>query len=561
MEKTSLNHFATDLNKRLTGCSPLEISGELLRTELTDKQDSMAALQSVYDEFESKEALEEALVKPIFFSLADLLCDDSRVKKYVDLRKTGLSPSRIINECQVFSYDGEMIQTEEAANQQRLAEHDKEQHREVTGTYEERRKKYDNPARRKSYKNDKTHDEYTGEKCKKSCGYDTDHIVPISKIEGELSRSIALQDDDIKAAINLDDNLAITSSQINRSKRDDTNEEFVNSDKPVAHKQDKKTIQTMIDKGKNARKSVENKANKRVSKNILTNKNGVTKTMATGAATAAGSQAIGTAVILVLKPLYFEISDMVKNGVAANTVHQDTLGAFKERMDRAKDYVLNNLQSDFFKELKKFISNFVNFVVNAIFQAFVGLLRSFLSIITRGIKALCDAFKTLRNPNLSEAEKADAITKIFSAVVVFVIGSYIDSAVLGAIGVPEMLRTPVKLALTSIVSGLVIYLLDKVDLFSVKDEKRLARVREVFDLRIAELKGKIDIFDHEAMAILTQHELEFRTLMAAANSKLSKGDLLESDLRSLSNFFKVNLKIRSDNEFMHLLETTNSLRI
>ena len=142
---------------------------------------------------------------------------------------------------------------------------------------------------------------------------------------------------------------------------------------------------------------------------------------------------------------------------------------------------------------------FLNLLLNGIVNAFVGLLKKILQVIMEGFTAIVESIKIMMKPanEVSPAQKADAITKLLATTVITFLGTYFEQSILGFMnGTPlEFLKDIIIMMLTGIASTLVVWLLDQMDLFSVKGEKRLARVKEIFELRIETIKKNTDIFE------------------------------------------------------------------
>jgi len=103
-EKYIIKELSFDtMMDELNGTSPLNMSKKLIEYELYDQQDSLDILNQIYKEFDSKDNVIDNLVNPMLLNLADGLV------KHPDLngtfRKTNITPSRLVNEVNAFSYE------------------------------------------------------------------------------------------------------------------------------------------------------------------------------------------------------------------------------------------------------------------------------------------------------------------------------------------------------------------------------------------------------------------------------------------------------------------------
>lgn len=363
---------------------------------------------------------------------------------------------------------------------------------------------------------------------------ETDHGVPLEKCFNQSKNNMGLSTDDIKRITNQNYNFALTSREINNAKRAMSNSQFIKlQEKRKAQgknyiKLSEETKRNLLAMEKSAQKAIKKEINATVIKNLMGK--GVTsrnerkeairkKEEGKGAkltkeeflatdcelarkkaariheanAKLAGKQtmeyALGSAILFVFKPLYFEIKDGIiygfMNGVNADTYKE----AFAIRFQRVKDYVLEQFSSikDLFHSSLKLLENFISSLVEGIIGMFVGIFRNILKIIKEGIKAIIEIWPVLfgkNSKNMTNAQKGDAILKILGGTVVVVLGTMIDQILKSnAALIPENLRFAVSTLLTGVASILVFYILEEADLFNVKEDKRNARVFEVLEGR------------------------------------------------------------------------------
>ncbi|MCT8988497.1 hypothetical protein [Shewanella phaeophyticola] len=290
-----------------------------------------------------------------------------------------------------------------------------------------------------------------------------------------------------------------------------------------------------------------------------------------GEALKAGSKAkdelvdagIGELIILVVKAVSFELKDMFQNGITHDTGCSSSIDAFSFRMKRALKYITRNLVNISLGSFKDAAMNFVKYLVNAIVDMFVGILKKALKIITEGFNAILASIKILLGES-SGAEKADAITKLLASTVVTYIGFAFEESVLGFINkLPfgDVLSDVVMVMFTGIASTVVVWLLDKMDLFSVKDEKRAARIKEIFDIRIRQIKENTDAFEAAALQTLTQQKLQFRRMAERMSLAIDSDKNVNASVYAMADFMKVDLEINTTDDFIALLVAQDSLEV
>ena len=110
--------------EQLKTVSPLESARLLQELELYDAKSSQEIIDEVYAEFEGNEHKVENIVVPVFTSIADGFLKKGVVGQ--SLRKKGLTATRIVNECQNFSYDKDVNVYSEVVKDQIIRENIKE---------------------------------------------------------------------------------------------------------------------------------------------------------------------------------------------------------------------------------------------------------------------------------------------------------------------------------------------------------------------------------------------------------------------------------------------------
>ena len=386
-----------------------------------------------------------------------------------------------------------------------------------------------------------------------------DHITPLAQTHKKYKDNYAIDDADIKRIVNEDYNFAMTAAEINdgRGKGGRTNKEYIQYckdkgipipaeqaekmikmqmksekaiekglnlavlrnllgkiDLPFIHKESKDILEKRIrdyekkhgklptdDKLESIVKRTELEKEKKIKelkKSQKEKQKKIVGTAAKNAAAQAGMQMIGNVVLFLIKPLYYEVSDMFSHGLTEGVGTESGKEALAIRFGRIKNYVIDHMKSmkglsiDVMQVLKDFLLALIEGIINM----FVGLLKRILKVIKEGIKIAAQSWEVLfgkEAKNTSAKEKGDAILKLIGA----------STATLCGIGVEHLLdelyaRLPLlpqdskivfSTMFTGIAAALVMYILDRADLFNVKKDQRDARIKEVFAERRKDIES------------------------------------------------------------------------
>lgn len=569
-----MNSFSDKVDE-LRNVSPLELPSKIQEIELHDRKEAQAVIDEINAEFEKQGNLVDEVVVPVFMSIADGLLESTAMTR--KLRKKGLTASRVVNECMAFSYD----QTEsivltpdgytEWKNVGDQTRADFRQFGEEERTdYNNNRAQFEDKDKLNAYKQRKfdeigdrinATDEYTGErnvyqykanpdarrsieKYKHDHQAVVDHIVPLKQIHEQFKGNYALTDEDIKNIANQDSNYALTSARINGGvgasgcggKFDKTNTEFV-EDQRQREKEGRPNLglseeakENMLQMERDAQKQINKDVNKAIGANIVGCGTGNTGMIwgktAKNAAKQSGHYVIGNVILFIIKPIYYEIADIFRNGLKEGVNADSNLQAFKIRFGRVKDYVMSNAKQLLKDNLWEFIKGFISSLIEGIISLFVGIFKQILKVIKEGIKIFVQAGKVLFGKDASRmttAEKGDAIIKILGGSVIAICGIGIE-ALLNKIGIGEPWSVVLSTMLSGIASTLFMLLLDRIDLFDVKEEKRRQRINEIFDLRIKDIQEKTQVFDAAAQEAIRSSYEKSQSFLATIEQSFANED-------------------------------------
>ena len=631
--------------EELEYASPLEISRLLQEMELYDEKTSQEVLDEVHEKFDSAEHLEDEVLKPVFMSVIDGLLEATSGGRAA--RKKGLTASRVVEECTSFSYDDlednhtnvngyteyKNINHDEIEYQVQLEKWkkdgkngDRPQYNgsvNSNSTQEYVRSNLEDSSAMNDYKEKQRHgekkikDEYTGkdnlyvsqnnmpdnyndETHRKQA--QPDHIVPLKQLHEQYKHNYAMDDSDLKRIANSESNLAITSAEINQVKRDMTNKQYIEWMDEHGKPLDENTKKIMLQKQKEATKSIESDVNKTVAKNLVGKgqvdekamKNAVNEfkenngqapteeqrnqieqnlikkktneirgTAVKNAAGQAKDYAVGNLILFIVKPIYYEISDIFKNGLKEGVGADSGSQALGIRFTRVKKYVMTHAKAFFGDSILDFVKGFVSSLIEGIISLFVGMLKQVLKILKEGVKILVGSVQILFGKNakaMSPAQKGDAIIKLIGGSVIAISGVALES-LLNKIGIGDPWSVVLSTMLSGIASALFMYILNKADLFSTKAERRYERVKEIFDERIKDVQEATELFDRVALETMKEQRLQFESIQEEINTGLESNDIdsINTGLYKLADFMKVDLPYSNTKEFCDYMDSEEVL--
>ncbi|MGY5217548.1 hypothetical protein [Clostridium butyricum] len=534
--------------EEIMNVSPLDLPDYLQECDFYNRQRAEDLLREIDEKYTGKDGVIGSFVAPAFLNILTNVGRELNIKPIKKIMNMGLSPDRVITELSNFSYDDNL--ENEYTN-----ENDLNNFKQTDREYD--RKKYEDKQKLRKYREEyfdsKTGvDEYTGKRIydnksdAEARNYtkvtehvqNVDHIMPLKDKFDEISNVPALSDDDIKRILNIKENYAITNENLNKSKRDAKNSDYINKNKDL----DEKTKKLMIEKENSANKAINKEVNKTIVKNI-----GVDSV----------NNAVGDVILLGIKASYYEVTDSIRNGVIHKTNTTTKIAAASYRIKRVIKYVLSKIKYVFteniFEFLKSMLINFASLLINMLVDVF----KNIAKIVIGGIDAIIQAVKIITVPSdtMTAAQKSDAIVKLIASTAVLFIGD-ITKTLLTKVGVPEKFIGIANAFTLGIISAVIGYALDKIDLFGAKIDTRMQRVNEIFNERIDEIEKDAEQFKMVTIELLeTQKNMFDDTkgkLMTSIDNDDSQGVLDGS--YELSKFFNVDLGYSNSEEFTEYLD-------
>jgi len=263
---------------------------------------------------------------------------------------------------------------------------------------------------------------------------------------------------------------------------------------------------------------------------------------------------------------------MFKNGILHGFETDDKIEAFLLRLKRVGNFINDNVLKTLGDSLKDVFSNFIPMLISSIAGIFTGMFKKIIQIISDGFMAIKEAFKIIlkdkdENGNIiSPAQKADAITKVIvSAIVPIIIFAFEETILSGLKFLNDtpfaFLKDVAMIILSGLATTLIVWLLDQIDIFSVKSEKRVMRVKEIFELRIETIKKNTDIFEKTSIEVLAKQKLQFKKIASDMHHAIENNLNVNDSVYQVANFMHIDLQAKSTDEFLALLSSKKPLVI
>ena len=572
--------FLDELKKQ----SPLELSSYLEECEFYERISSEEIIQSLNEEFSGKSASIKGFVLPAFSSIISGIGNELNIKSLKSLDKKGITVDRLYDEFNNFDYyedngiKDNYIDIKEEENIEPINKYDRKNYEDVNKLNKYKKERFSENKNRKTIEDDiqgkavyksKKDAEKRNFKNKTEHTPNIDHVVPLKEKFKELENNPLLDKKDKKEICNIPENYEILTEKLNKSKGDKTNAELIKKNKDLT----KEEKSNLLEKDKKAKSSMNHKQNdivldklkndpKKAFKKIKNSE--VTKMKINNVKSEALDSVIGDTVILCAKAGFYEFKDSIENGIKYKTNETTKVEAFKYRIKRAFSYILSKVKNIFSKESFNFVKNIIKTLLSIIVDLFAGVVRSIGKIIVKGFTSIISSIKILmtKSSEMSYSEKAEAIVKIISSLVVASLGTVIDS-LLGKIGMPEKPKKICSIIISAFLVALVGYFIDKLDLFSNKLNLRLQRINEVFDMRIEQLKDNTIEFKNSVEELITMQLSQFDENKQNVLNALSNDDYIGVSEGSfeIAAELNVNLEYSNVNEFFDYLDDSDEITI
>jgi uncharacterized protein YdcH (DUF465 family) len=188
-----------------------------------------------------------------------------------------------------------------------------------------------------------------------------------------------------------------------------------------------------------------------------------------------------------------------------------------------------------------------------------------LKLIKEGVRVFVQAGKILFGKDakkMSPAEKGDALVKLIGSSVIAICGIGLET-LMNKIGIMEPWSIILSTTISGIASALFLYLMDQLDLFSVKAEKRYARIKEIFDERINDIKNARETFNNAALETMRQQRLSFDGIIGEIKTAIDSDNIngINCGLYKMADLLKVVIPYNNTKEFVEYMDTVKTIEL
>ncbi|MDO4177613.1 MAG: hypothetical protein Q4D21_00310 [Phascolarctobacterium sp.] len=438
-----------------------------------------------------------------------------------------------------------------------------------------------------------------------------DHIIPLTRVHDQFQRNNALNTEDMKQMANQGDNFAITDRGFNKGKNDQLNEEMetFHGEPLEKYHADKQEMKRESEKAQTA---INQKANEFVAKTLTGEGNvsvsdaevdaAITKqygknlsdeerkalskemretvkkqkqedkakevygNLTQNAVSQSSDYALGNFIIFILKPIVYEMKDIIKKGLEAGVAVKGKISAIKKRFTRVKDYILENGIGELWGMTKDFVKMLISSFIEGVINLFIGFYKMVFKIVKEGVKIFVRSYKIIwgeEGKNMTSRQKGDAVLKLVGAAIGGLIGIGVEQLLSQIVIIPGWARMVLATLCSGLLSALFMNTLEKLDLFSVKSEKRQLVIEEVFNARIKDVESATESMDTVAIDVLNAQQKAFNSITSSVNKALDDENYEEMSARikEMSSFLKIELPYGNVKEFIKAYDTKASLSL
>jgi len=315
---------------------------------------------------------------------------------------------------------------------------------------------------------------------------DNEHITSVKTIEEDSKNHLYANGDKPEDRVNSrvemarnDNNLSLIDGNMNRSKGSKDLMDWSNS---TNKKDPTKTNGEIYGTKKELLEKEYKKSNDFIKKEQIKNqtkKQGkeITFTGAKEGAKMGLQQAVGIVLKELTESIFDEISDIYHNGFKdENKIGETFFIVLKERLLKIGNRILSKWEDVVKAFGDGFFSGFLSNLVTVIINMFVTTGKRVVRIIREGFFSLLKALKLLIFPpeNMTIKEAAHEATKLIVAALAISGGILLEQymeILLKSMPFADMISTVIIGIITGLATSLLVYLIDKLDLFGVEKEK------------------------------------------------------------------------------------------
>lgn len=185
----------------------------------------------------------------------------------------------------------------------------------------------------------------------------------------------------------------------------------------------------------------------------------------------------GQLIYYVMPPVLFETQQILRK---KNMTLEKFFSELKNSEKRIVSYVKSKMADIFINIAGNSLHKFVKVFFDMVIEMAKTAVKKMLKIVKSVVLSVVNCCKTIVHPKMSDAQKADSITKIMfttvNAIVLEIIFEYLEKRFV----LPDIFMEPLQVIVTIISTNLIMLVLNKLDLFNVQYGLLTANIERLF---------------------------------------------------------------------------------
>jgi len=183
---------------------------------------------------------------------------------------------------------------------------------------------------------------------------------------------------------------------------------------------------------------------------------------------------IGQIIYYTLPPLLFEVRQGLKKGKSTDGV----LKRLKKSVGRITKFIISKLRNIIMNITSGGLRAFVKQLLSTAIDVLAGTLKNVLTILRDFLMAIMSSIKILTNKKMSGVEKANAVMGLITTTTIGLIVNLLLDELPANL---EILKIPIQIIVTALLSNLAMKWLEQLDLFNIKYGFNIAQLRQLYD--------------------------------------------------------------------------------
>lgn len=225
----------------------------------------------------------------------------------------------------------------------------------------------------------------------------------------------------------------------------------------------------------------------------------------------------------VLPPMLFEVRLALRRPNITFDHFVEQLEASGKRMiDYVQKKVGNIFRNVVFNSLSEFFKSFFDILIQMLKATVKRMARAAKKVVI----SLVNCIRTIVSPDMTAAQKADAVTKTLSVTIGGIILEILFEYMEKQYGLPDWLVEPLQIIVTILATNSIMLILDKLDLFDVRYGLLAANINQIFE-------EEYQSYVSESDELIAQGSRDMEVFMENMQSQIAE---LEKSIRTLDPY-------------------------